>query len=433
MIDTLKLTAKNAVEALKNAGAEKAQSIVTYTVTHEFNVDGGEFSLFRTLFDKSLKMSAITGGKRGTVAQNRYDDATIRESAKACLEAAEASMPDEAWDIAPLTQNGDFTLGEIKPDLDRLFDRCKELMAGVKTRFPKIIMEQMIVDHREVVEVNANSNGVLFSTHKGSYFIELMFSGHEGEKSSSFYASVLTTDTLEKPFLECGSLATDLANVEKQIETESVEGKFEGTMVLMPLCSMELLGGLLNTFAGEEGLLTGTSPWKNKLGEQVADERLTVSLAPLDERIVCGERITEEGFPAENYDLIKNGRLNAFALSQYSANKLNLARAKNDSENIIIEAGDKPLSEIIASIDRGILVGRFSGGQPAANGDFSGVAKNSFLIENGKIGPALSETMISGNFAEMLFRLRGISKEQINAGIFVVPYLAFDGIIVSGK
>ena len=51
MIQTLKLTAKNAVEALKNAGAEKAQSIVTYTVTHEFNVDGGEFSLFRTLFD----------------------------------------------------------------------------------------------------------------------------------------------------------------------------------------------------------------------------------------------------------------------------------------------------------------------------------------------------------------------------------------------
>ena len=179
--------------------------------------------------------------------------------------------------------------------------------------------------------------------------------------------------------------------------------------------------------------MTGTSPWKEKLGEQVADERLTISIAPLDGRIVCGERITGEGFPAENYDLIKNGRLNAFALSLYSANKLGLSRAKNDSDNIIIEAGDKPLDEIIASIDRGILVGRFSGGAPAPNGDFSGVAKNSFLIENGKIGPALSETMISGNFAEMLFRLRGVSKEQIAAGLFVLPYLAFDGITISGK
>jgi PmbA protein len=55
------------------------------------------------------------------------------------------------------------------------------------------------------------------------------------------------------------------------------------------------------------------------------------------------------------------------------------------------------------------------------------------LIENGKIGRALSETMIGGNFAEMLFKLRDISKEQINAGLFVLPYLAFDGITISGK
>ncbi len=433
MIETLKQTAKKAVEALKNEGAEKGESTVTYTVKHEFNVDGGEFSLFRTLFDKKMTMSAITGGKRGAVSQNRYDDASIAESAKTCMAAAAASAPDEAWDIAPQIKNEDFTLGEVKPDLDKLFLRCRELMETIKTRFPKIIVEQMIIDHNETFEAFANSNGALFSTHKGNYFAELMFSGHEGEKATSFYISILTTEDLDRPFIECGSIENDLANVEKQIDTESVDGKFEGTMVLMPLCSLELIGGLLMNFAGDQGLLTGTSPWKEKLGEQIADERLTISIAPLDGRIVCGERITGEGFPAENYDLIKNGRLNAFALSLYSANKLGLPRAKNDSDNIIIEAGDKPLDEIIASIDRGILVGRFSGGAPAPNGDFSGVAKNSFLIENGKIGPALSETMISGNFAEMLFRLRGISKEQIAAGLFVLPYLAFDGITISGK
>lgn len=433
MIETLKQTAKKAVEALKNEGAEKSQSTVTYTVKHEFNVDGGEFSLFRTLFDKKMTMIAITGGKRGVVLQNRYDDASIAESAKACIAAAAASAPDEAWDIAPVVKNGDFTFGETKPDLDKLFLRCRELMETIRTRFPKIIVEQMIIDHNETYEALANSNGVLFSTHKGNYSVEVMFSGHEGEKATSFYISIVTTDDLDHPFIECGSVENDLANVEKQIETESVNGKFEGTMVLMPLCSLELIGGLLMNFAGDQGLLTGTSPWKEKLGEQIADERLTVSLAPLDERIVCGPRFTNEGFPAENYDLIKDGRLNAFALSLYSANKLGLSRAKNDSDNIIIEAGDKPLDEIIASIDKGILVGRFSGGAPAPNGDFSGVAKNSFLIENGKIGPALSETMISGNFADMLFRLRGISKEQIAAGLFVLPYLAFDGITISGK
>ena len=74
MIESLKKTAQSAVSALQAAGADKAQANVSYTITHEFNVDGGEFSLFRTLFDKQLAMTAIQGGKKGTVAQNRYDE-----------------------------------------------------------------------------------------------------------------------------------------------------------------------------------------------------------------------------------------------------------------------------------------------------------------------------------------------------------------------
>ncbi len=148
MIETRKQTAKKVLDALQNEGAEQSETTVTYTVTHEFNVDGGAFSLFRTLFDKKLTMSGITAGKRGTVSQNRWDDATVAESAKACMDAANASMPDDAWQIAPLTKNEDFTLGEVRPDLDRLFMRCRELMDTVRDRFPKIIMEQMIVSHR---------------------------------------------------------------------------------------------------------------------------------------------------------------------------------------------------------------------------------------------------------------------------------------------
>ena len=68
MIESLKKTAAGAVSVLQQAGADKAQANVSYTITHEFNVDGGEFSLFRTLFDKSLVMTAICGGRKGTVA-----------------------------------------------------------------------------------------------------------------------------------------------------------------------------------------------------------------------------------------------------------------------------------------------------------------------------------------------------------------------------
>ena len=433
MIESLKKTAQSAVSALQAAGADKAQANVSYTITHEFNVDGGEFSLFRTLFDKQLAMTAIQGGKKGTVAQNRYDEETIAASARACLEAAASAQPDENWDFAPVSQNEDFVQGEPKPDTDKLFFRCQELMAGVRERFPKIIMEQMIVAHKEVYRAQANSYGVLFSAHEGCYEVQLMFSGHDGDKASSFFGSGVIAESLDKPFLELGSIAEDLENVEKQIETTVVDGKFEGTMVLMPGCVVSLFYTLLSDFAGEGGLLSGTSPWKDKLGEKVADERITISLAPLDERIVCGSRITGEGFRAENFDIIKDGKLNAFYLGLYAANKLQLPRGKNDSFNVVIAPGNKPIADIIASIDKGILVGRFSGGQPSSNGDFSGVAKNSSLIENGKIGPALSETMIAGNMADMLNRLRDISSEQVADGMMALPYMAFDGITISGK
>ena len=433
MTETLKQTAQNAVNALKEAGADKAQADVSYVVTHEFNVDGGEFSLFRTLFDKQLKMTAIKDGRKGTVAQNRYDDETVAASAKACLESAASAKPDDSWDFAPVSKNEDFTLGEVKPDLDKLFFRCKELMESVKTRFPKIMMDQMIVSHKETFSAKANSYGVLFSTHEGCYSVELMFSGHEGDKSSSFFGSGVITDSLDKPFLEAGSIEKDLGDVEKQIETTVVDGKFEGVMVLTPGCMGSFLWSLLSDFAGEGGLLSGTSPWKDKLGSKVADERITLSVSPLDERIVCGNRITGEGFRAENYDIIKDGNLNAFAIGLYASNKLHLPRGGNDSFSLVMAPGDKTLDEIVSSIEKGILVGRFSGGQPSSNGDFSGVAKNSFLIENGKIGPALSETMISGNLADMLFRLRDVSSELVEDGMSVLPYAAFDGITVSGK
>ena len=76
---------------------------------------------------------------------------------------------------------------------------------------------------------------------------------------------------------------------------------------------------------------------------------------------------------------------------------------------------------------------RFSGGQPAPSGEFSGVAKNSFLIENGKITGALTETMISGCGPDMLNSIRDISSELLKDGSVSLPYIAFDGVTISGK
>ena len=49
----------------------------------------------------------------------------------------------------------------------------------------------------------------------------------------------------------------------------------------------------------------------------------------------------------------------------------------------LVPAGQASRGELVSAVARGALVGRLSMGNPASNGDFSGVIKNSFRIADG--------------------------------------------------
>ena len=421
------------IERLRGAGADKAYCTAATSVTREFNVDGGQFSLMRTLFDNSLSLTGIVGGKKGSVGINKFDDAAVSQAVADCMASANSADADAAWDLAPEGGTRTFTQGVLEADEDRLFDRTAELMEQISKRFPKILVEQMIVSHVRSHSVYRNTNGAFYTKDAGYYNVDLMFSGHDGEAASSFFGTGAITDSLDHPFMELGSIERDLADVEKQIYTKSVGEKFTGVLLLPPGCLGSFLGDIADNFASDGPVLEGTSIWRDRLGEQVADRRITISFAPGAKEIVCGQSYTGEGFLAEDFDFIREGKLESFLVSLYVSNKTGVPRAKNSGGSMIMHPGDRSLQEIIASIDKGILVGRFSGGQPGTNGDFSGVAKNSFLIENGKITDAVSETMISGNLADMLQNVVAISRETVADGYTVLPWAAFGGITVSGK
>jgi PmbA protein len=93
-----------------------------------------------------------------------------------------------------------------------------------------------------------------------------------------------------------------------------------------------------------------------------------------------------------------------------------------------LAAGSMPRAELIAGVPRGALVDRLSMGRPAANGDFSGVIKNSFEIRDGRVGQALSETMIAGNVAQMLRDVSAVSAERIDTGSWVLPWVRVEGL-----
>ena len=424
--------ARCALNKLGQAGAE-AYSAAAHTVEkREFNVDGGLFSLLRTTFDKHLDLVAIKDHRRGKVLINDFSLEAVDEAVRDCLASAQASAEDPAWTLFAGKKRR-FEQGAPQGDMEGLFNQSKALLQTIKADYPKVMVEQMIVTHEKTEGIYLNSLGAEYKTLEGEYAVSLMFSGHEGDKTSSFNGDGLRTSSLDKPFIEMGSLRQTLKDAEDSIETTQPEGKFEGTVVFMPSCAQEVLSELLSNYAGDGVILEGTSQWLDKLGQQVVDPRLNIRLAPLDKRIVCGQRYMTDGMVSQDYDVIKDGVLQQFMVSSYVANKTKLNRAPNEAGNLIVTPGDHPLKDILADIEKGLLVGRFSGGQPSSSGDFSGVAKNSFLIENGRVKGAVSETMLSGNLAGMLNQLRAISKETVADGSSVMPYIAVDGVTISGK
>ncbi len=418
-------------EKLKEKSVEKYAYTVTMSRMEEFTAKNSAFSLLRTTFNSSLSLSVFIDGRKGTKVSSGLSDEEISRSIDDALSASASAESDSAYDIAP-------SLGTIEnpkeddEDNTLFFSRINELLEDIKVNYPSLLVMDTVGQHMHYDTVYHNSNGTDYHTTGGFYEVYIGFSSHEGDKTSGMNYSGFTTSSLDKPFIEMGSIADDLKSQTKSLETVSCGGKFTGTLIFKPSCLSSFLY-FLSEEISDLPIMQKISPWKDKIGEKVADERITLTLESSNPDIVNGEYITDDGFKTEDVTIIEKGELKSFLLSLYASNKTGYDVTKNSSSDVVMNAGDMSLDEMIKNTKRGLIVGGFSGGQPSVSGDFSGVAKNSFYIEDGKIKGAVNETMINGNLFEMLKNVEGISKERVKDGSSVLPYLALGGIVISGK
>ena len=423
-----------ALEALKKAGADKAACRASRGRKDEFNIEANKFTLMRTLFNDELSLKVIKEGRKGVAVLNKLDKDSINEAVADCINLAASAMPDEAEDIAEKLENKNFDQSIGGADMNRLFERSNDFLTQLNDEYPKIVLEGMTTDFNAAKIVYVNSNGVLFNTETEYYQLGTMFSAKDGEKSSSFSGYSARLSSLERAFMDLDMHRTLLSQSEDSLNPRMVDGKFVGKVIVTPACEDMIWGTIFDCFLSDSSMIEGTSRWKEMLDTKVADARLTLRTAPLHPAMVAGERFTPDGFQSRDMDIIRDGVLKSFALSLYGSRKTGKPRAMNSAfGNLEIAAGDKTLEEMIRCIDKGILLNRFSGAAPGPSGDISGVAKNSFLIENGKVTDALMETMVSFNIVDVLGSINAISSERCINGMSVLPWCCFDGITISGK
>jgi PmbA protein len=348
------------------------------------------------------------------------------------MNVTNASEPDEANGISEDQESKDFVVGDSEPDLEEMYNRMEEYIKYSKENYPTLIHEMVIMDFTYKKSYFLNSNNVAFSSMKGMYNFSAMFTSKDKNGTSSFNYSGFSTRKLDKKMKDSGSVDTLLKQSVEQTITKPFTDKFVGDIIITPDCLGSFIS-YISSMISDYSLITKTSIFKDKLNKSIASSKLTLHSKPNSEEIIDGYSFLSDGYEAKNSTIIDKGVLKTFLLSRYGAKKTGLERSVNSGGCYVIENGDKTFEEMVKSVKKGILLARFSGGHPNENGDFSGVAKNSYYIEDGEIKYPISETMISGNLAEFLSNIKDISKESINYGSDILPWILAGGISISGK
>lgn len=206
---------------------------------------------------------------------------------------------------------------------------------------------------------------------------------------------------------------------------------------------------LLSTFAGvfsADNAQRGLSLLKGREGETVAAECVTVMDDPHMKNGGASCAFDGDGVPTRVKAVIENGRLNTLLHNLKTAHKQGVKTTGNASSgkgvgptNFYFAPSDLSFEAMAEKTGEGILITSLMGmhaGANAVSGDFSLAAKG-FLIENGKIGPAVDQITVAGNFFSLLQDIEAVGGDLQfrfpGGSCFGSPCVLVKSLSVAGK
>ena len=203
-----------------------------------------------------------------------------------------------------------------------------------------------------------------------------------------------------------------------------------------------------------------TSAFSGRIGQQVASKGVTV----VDDGTLEDRRgsltVDDEGTPSQRTVLIEDGILVGYMQDRQNARLMGMKPTGNGRRqsfahhpmprmtNTLMLAGQHDPREIIASVKgRGLYAVNFGGGQvDITSGKFVFSASEAYLIEDGKIGPAVKGATLIGNGPKAMTQVSMIGNDlKLDDGVGTCgkdgqsvpvgvgqPTLRIDGLTVGG-
>lgn len=198
-----------------------------------------------------------------------------------------------------------------------------------------------------------------------------------------------------------------------------------------------------------KAIARGISPWKEKIGEQLLDPRVTLIDDGTLARKTTSAPFDREGTPTQRNPLIESGVANQMLLDLQTAKELGKVSTGNGTaggpaaHRVILTPGTTRLAEMIKAIDMGLIIFGSMGawtGNPYG-GTISGTISMGLKIEKGEIVGRVKNCMFSVNsFSHFRDHLIGISSDTKEVGSggpgggsATYPYVALDEVVVATK
>jgi PmbA protein len=375
---------------------------------------------------------AFAGWREARARCGSLDPAETTAALQRALTLAELTDPNP--DLVPM--GGPQVVPETAPERPTMDHTFREKAAWVSLAREACAQHELapagLAQTTALTRTVVNSQGRAVHGARTRAAFSLTASPLGGEGGSGFAETI--HKNVERLDVQ-GAIARAVDKAVRSAHTESVEPG-EYTVVLEPAAVSSLL-----LFAGYHGFGAREMHEKSsflcgRVGERIFSDQLMIA-DDADNEVYPGFLFDGEGSPRRRVVLLEDGALQGPVTDERWARKLGLANTGHGlpqpspdgptASNLFLAPGDKSLDQLIAGVERGLLVSQFhyTNMIEPKGLTLTGMTRNgTFLIERGRVAQAVKNLRFTQSLVEALQRVTGIGDELAVAGAL------FDGEVV---
>ena len=447
--DSLPEIAQAAIKQALDEGAGDAECTISEGDEFSASVRMGEVETLKEAGSRGAGLRVLIGRRMGSSYTSDLTPEGIRHMVRSAIDLASVTTEDPHAGLPDADE-----LGSIKGDLRLFSEDVAGLPAELKIDSAKRAEAAALafdprITNSEGGSFDSNIGGRVFANSRG--FIGAYRSTY---CSISAVPVAIQNGAMERDYWF--TMARDFAGLEDpesvgriaaerairrlgavKVETQRVPVIFE------PRVARTLLGNLFEAVEGRS-IYRQASFLAGKLGEKIADERITLIDDGTIPHLFGSQPFDDEGVPTRRTPVIEKGVLKSYLLNTYTARKLGLKTTGNASRgitgnagighgNFFLEAGDKSPEEMIRGVRNGFYVTELIGsGVNIVTGDYSRGAVG-LWVRDGELAFPVSEVTIASTLQEMLNNVAEIGSDLEFRGSVSAPTIMIGEMTVAGR